>query len=98
MSERCPGNENPARFDRAGSRRNGGCCSRSRGPHARIFELAPKAMAAMQFSMLATPANGSRFAFSFGCEPHTSDERSIARLAAGEVRQPLRFAAGMVSL
>jgi hypothetical protein len=55
-------------------------------------------MAAMKLSMLPTLANGSRFAFSFGCEPHTSDERSIARLAAAEVRKPLRFVAGMESL
>src|SRR5262245_23100117 len=98
MSERCPENENPARFDRAGSRRNGGCCSRSRGPHARFFELAPQAVAAMKLSMLPTLANGSRYAFSFGCEPHTSDERSMARFRGGEVREPSRLAAGMESL
>jgi len=55
-------------------------------------------MAAMKLSMLPTLANASGFAFSIGCEPHTSDERSIARLAAGEVREPLRFVAGMESL
>src|SRR5262249_8932589 len=48
---------------------SGGFCSRSRGPHARFFELAPQSVVAMKLSMPWTLHACEGFACFFGCVP-----------------------------